>query len=1369
MSKHKLLAMITAFAIAAMPLTAIAAPGGTPPGGEGGGEQGGGSSSSSVSYSAANTISSDTTASGGTYASTTAEENALLVTGGTSTLTDITVTKSGSPSGSSDNYDFYGTNAAVCVTDGTLIITGSGTTVTSDASYGNAVYAHSDGVINISDATITTTGRNSGGIMVTGGGTLTATDLTVSTSGDSAASIRSDKGGGTITATGGSYSTSGQGSPAIYATAAITVNDASLTSTHSEGVVVEGSNSVTLNGVTLTDTNDSLNGQSTTYKNVFLYQSQSGDAADGTGYFTAEDSTITTNKGDTFFVTNNTAVITLENNEFVNNDSTGYFLRAMTGAWGTSGSNGGDVTLTATDQDIDGDIYIDSISSLAMTMSEGSTFSGAITGNGTSTDVSLTMDSTSTWTLTGDSYVKSLSDSGVTNYSNIDLNGYTLYVNGTAITSTDYSGSSSATEAPTATPTAAPTAAPTATPTAAPTTAPTEIPTEVPVADRVTINSVTVTNGAAAAADFTVGTAGTYTAYVAVYDTDEALAGVRLMSLTETGTISFDELAFSNGQTLKCMVWDENMIPAAELYSETAEVTETEEPAAAEETTTDGFLVTFDADDHASVTVYDTQDITSGGTENATTAYARSSDTGEIDISGSGQVNFVVTVDDGYTASVSIDSAYTGKYKNLKQDPESTGDTSYYRITKITGDLTVTLTSAESTGEEEQTPGGTIHLNGDSIDVSEAVGAAADGSVLTISSAGAYTIDGTLTDGQIVVAASAKTDEVVLNLDNVSVTSSTGNVLDATKGCITLANVSGSTSTFISTYSYTDTDGSTAGGVGIYSKNDLTIKGADSDTKIIAKSTYGNGIRCKADLEIGTGDIEVTAGNHGIKGDESIKFTKKAGSITVTAAGDGIKTDAIDSDTLELDTDSSYQPKGTITVNGGTINITADGDGIQADYGFIAANSPSITIVSGTEGIKANTMTEDAWYYTDDTSTTTATIEGYIQIGGGTINITSIEDAIKAAGYINVTDGDITIVVKDGSKSMDGIQSGVSNDDETVYSSGNINISGGTFNITTNGGASGKTSTEESCKGIKAVNALNISGGDFTIDSYDDAIHSNYTVSITGGTFEIASGDDGVHADYWLTMGTDSGADDDYTMNISTSYEGLEGSVIEYLSGTTTLYATDDGVNAAGDYEENGTYHAASTNDLYIAAGPGGGNQPGNPGGGNGGQNPGSDDTSDYGMLYIKGGLLYLRAQGDGLDTNGSALMSDGVVVVAGTTQGGNGVFDKGDSSGCYFTVTGGTLIGYGTTDMQDNPTVSGQKYLNTKTSLTKGTVKNVQLASGSYIGIVPEYTLSNALLFVTSPDMSSGSVYSGSVSYSDSNKLIGRTVSNVWYGAYQK
>ena len=143
---------------------------------------------------------------------------------------------------------------------------------------------------------------------------MNATNLTINTAGTSSAAIRSDRGGGTVIVNEGTYKTTGRGSPAIYSTADITVKNATLIATASEGVVIEGKNIVTLENVELTDTNNELNGQSTTYKNIFLYQSMSGDAANGEAVFTANNSTITTNKGDIFYVTITTATIILEKN-----------------------------------------------------------------------------------------------------------------------------------------------------------------------------------------------------------------------------------------------------------------------------------------------------------------------------------------------------------------------------------------------------------------------------------------------------------------------------------------------------------------------------------------------------------------------------------------------------------------------------------------------------------------------------------------------------------------------------------------------------------------------------------------------------------------------------------------------------------------------------------------------------------------------------------------------------------------------------------------------------------------------------------------------------------------------------------------------
>ncbi len=393
------------------------------------------SNKSSTSYSSVKEITEDENITSGEYESNKSDENAISASGDIDvTLANITVNKTGDSDGG-DNTSFYGTNSAIIAKDGATL-TIKNATITTDATGANGVFSYggsattnnskSDGTtVNISDSTITTTKGNSGGIMTTGGGTTNAKNLTITTSGQSSAAIRSDRGGGTVNVDGGTYTTNGVGSPAIYSTADITVKNAKLISTVSEGVIIEGKNSITLENVELTDTH-TKNVKSKTYKNIFIYQSMSGDAAEGQATFTAKNSTITTNNGDSIYVTNTSAIINLTNNIFINNNSSEYFLRIQKDAWGNEGSNGGKVTLNLTDQEIEGNISVDEISSLIMNMTS-SSFKGMIDAK--DGEVNLVLDKDSTITLTGDSYVTSLKNADSTN-SNINLNGYKLYVGG---------------------------------------------------------------------------------------------------------------------------------------------------------------------------------------------------------------------------------------------------------------------------------------------------------------------------------------------------------------------------------------------------------------------------------------------------------------------------------------------------------------------------------------------------------------------------------------------------------------------------------------------------------------------------------------------------------------------------------------------------------------------------------------------------------------------------------------------------------------------------------------------------------------------------------------------------------------------------
>ena len=354
-------------------------------------------------------------------------EHAIEADGVEAAYTNVAVNKTGEADG--DEADFYGENAAIFATNGATLDL-SQMVVKTDGTHANAMFSYGEGTtVNVSDSVIETSGNCSGGIMTTGGGTMNASNLNIHTTGNSSAAIRSDRGGGTVNVDGGSYATDGTGSPVIYSTADITVANADLTSTASQGVVVEGKNSVTLNDATLTASNTTKNSdKSDWYQAVMIYQSMSGDAAEGASSFTMNGGSLTNKNGDVFFVNNTVTTIALDGATITNEDADGVFLRAAAAGWGNEGSNGGQVTLKATNQQIDGDMLVDEVSNLNLYLDDASTFTGAVNPDGAAGDVYVEIADGSTWTLTGDSYITSLTCGADA----IDLNGHTLYVDGKA-------------------------------------------------------------------------------------------------------------------------------------------------------------------------------------------------------------------------------------------------------------------------------------------------------------------------------------------------------------------------------------------------------------------------------------------------------------------------------------------------------------------------------------------------------------------------------------------------------------------------------------------------------------------------------------------------------------------------------------------------------------------------------------------------------------------------------------------------------------------------------------------------------------------------------------------------------------------------
>ena len=302
--------------------------------------------------------------------------------------------------------------------------------------------------------------------------------------------------------------------------------------------------------------------------------------------------------------------------------------------------------------------------------------------------------------------------------------------------------------------------------------------------------------------------------------------------------------------------------------------------------------------------------------------------------------------------------------------------------------------------------------------------------------------------------------------------------------------------------------------------------------------------------------------------------------------------------------------KNDLEINDATVTVTSKHDGIRGKDSVLI-KSGTVNVSSGGDGIKSNNVDEAD--------------KGYITIDGGALNVSASEDGIQAETVLSINGGELRIKTGAGSENS---------------------WSGNPY-----GGAS-----EASAKALKASSSVNISGGTISIDSADDAVHSNKDVTVSGGNITASSGDDGVHADETLTI---SGG----KMNIKKAYEGLEGVTITVSGGETYVKASDDGINGAG-----GNDNSASE-----------GGRPGAWGG--------MHEASNA-KVTVSGGYLYINADGDGLDSNGSFTMTDGTVIVDGPTNGGNGPLDYTSS----FTVSGGLLIAAGSSGMAQNVSSSSSQ-----------------------------------------------------------------------------
>ena len=413
-------------------------PDGEPPQGDGQGGPGGapgGQSQGVDSYDAANDYTEDTTVDGETLSSAGTDENAAHISEGAKvSIKNSTITREASDSQGGDKSSFYGVGAAILATDGEAYVSNS--TIDTDSKGAAGLFAYGDGTVYASNDTIITKQDTSGGIHAAGGGTLYAWNMTVETNGESSAAIRSDRGGGKMVVNGGTYTSNGVGSPAIYSTADIAVNNAALTANGSEAICIEGLNSIHLYDSDLTG-NMNDNKQNDCTWNVILYQSMSGDSEVGNSTFEMNGGSLTAKNGGMFYTTNTESTITLSDVNITYADDSEFFLKCTGNSnqrgWGESGANGADCLFTATKQEMQGDVVWDSISQLDFYMTDGSILTGAVTddesnaGNGGDGYCNLYIGEGCTWTVTGDSTLTGLSNSGTI----VDDKGNTVTVKGT--------------------------------------------------------------------------------------------------------------------------------------------------------------------------------------------------------------------------------------------------------------------------------------------------------------------------------------------------------------------------------------------------------------------------------------------------------------------------------------------------------------------------------------------------------------------------------------------------------------------------------------------------------------------------------------------------------------------------------------------------------------------------------------------------------------------------------------------------------------------------------------------------------------------------------------------------------------------------
>lgn len=423
-----------------------------------------------------------------------------------------------------------------------------------------------------------------------------------------------------------------------------------------------------------------------------------------------------------------------------------------------------------------------------------------------------------------------------------------------------------------------------------------------------------------------------------------------------------------------------------------------------------------------------------------------------------------------------------------------------------------------------------------------------------------------------------------------------------------------------------------------------------TDSSATAKGKYTG-------YEIDGTDVSITAaGTYVFSGDcDNGSITVKKGVTGVTIVLNGLTLTNDDSAAITL----NKTAEASLIAAAGTTNTVADTEGSSDENAAVKVKSGAALAIGGTGTLNVDGNAKNGIKGAADAVITVAEVklninavndglscDDELNITGGTLHITAGGDAVKASPDTDDTENPDTtslgnVTIKGGTLTLNAAE-------DSVQADGDLTITGGTFDVTANGGhTTALTDDSASCKGFKAGKTLTVTGGTLTVDSADDALHANTDVTISGGTLTLATGDDGVHADNDLVIGA-KGASSTSTprINITASYEGLEGTTVTVYSGDIDVAASDDGVNAA-----------SST----------------------------LGERSDKYAINIAGGDLYIDAGSDGLDSNNDISMTGGKVEV----YGADAMMDAAIDYDGTFTLSGGTLFGAGM-----EPTAGTQAYI---------------------------------------------------------------------------